>query len=52
MLELPPVQNSIIFFDSSCYHEVRDVLCQTPGFANARFTVNGWICTAKVQRAA
>ena len=31
------------FFDASCYHEVRDVLCQTPGFANARFTVNGWI---------
>ena len=50
MLELPPVQNSIIFFDSSCYHEVRDVLCQTSGFANARFTVNGWICTAKAQR--
>jgi Rps23 Pro-64 3,4-dihydroxylase Tpa1-like proline 4-hydroxylase len=50
MLELLPVQNSIIFFDASCYHEVRDVLCQTPGFANARFTVNGWICTAKAQR--
>jgi Rps23 Pro-64 3,4-dihydroxylase Tpa1-like proline 4-hydroxylase len=52
LLELLPVQNSIIFFDASCYHEVRDVLCQTPGFANARFTVNGWICTAKAQRAA
>jgi SM-20-related protein len=52
LLELLPVQNSIIFFDSSCYHEVRDVLCQTPGFANARFTVNGWICAAKAQRAA
>ena len=35
---------------SGVYHEVRDVLCQTPGFANARFTINGWICTAKAQR--
>jgi SM-20-related protein len=52
MLELHPVQNSIIFFDASCYHEVRDVLCQTQGFANARFTVNGWVCTKKAQRAA
>jgi SM-20-related protein len=52
MLELLPVPNSVVFFDSSCFHEVRDVLCQTPGFANARFTVNGWICTAKAQPAA
>jgi SM-20-related protein len=52
MLELLPVQNSIIFFDASCYHEVRNVRCQTPGFANARFIVNGWICTAKAQREA
>jgi SM-20-related protein len=52
MLELSPVQNAIIFFDASCYHEVRDVLCQTPGFANARFTVNGWVCTQKAQQPA
>jgi Rps23 Pro-64 3,4-dihydroxylase Tpa1-like proline 4-hydroxylase len=25
------------------FHEVRDIVCQTPTFENSRFTVNGWL---------
>lgn len=43
ILDISPLHNSIVFFDSSCYHEVRETTCLQPSFENARFTVNGWL---------
>jgi Rps23 Pro-64 3,4-dihydroxylase Tpa1-like proline 4-hydroxylase len=36
-----PVQNQVVFFDSSCLHEILP-LVSSGDFAACRFTVNGW----------
>jgi SM-20-related protein len=38
-----PAQNSIIFFQSSCLHEILPVHCPSQVFSGSRFTLNGWI---------
>ncbi|MGC9503717.1 2OG-Fe(II) oxygenase [Baaleninema sp.] len=38
-----PQNNSIIFFDSRCQHEVRPVRCPSKQFEDSRFTLNGWL---------
>ncbi len=39
---IAPVNNSLVLFDSSTWHEVKRV--ESDGeFGNSRFTVNGWI---------
>jgi len=40
---IEPIDNSIVFFSSSLWHEVKPVFCQSQSFADSRFTVNGWI---------
>ena len=40
---ITPVNNSIVFFNSRCRHEVMPVICPSQAFENSRFTVNGWI---------
>lgn len=40
---ITPVNNSIVFFNSRCRHEVMPVLCPSKAFEHSRFTVNGWI---------
>lgn len=40
---ITPTNNSIIFFNSRCRHEVIPVVCPSREFAHSRFTVNGWI---------
>ncbi|MDE5091498.1 MAG: 2OG-Fe(II) oxygenase [Trichodesmium sp. St18_bin3_1_1] len=40
---IKPVNNSIVFFNSRCRHEVMPVICPSQAFENSRFTVNGWI---------
>jgi Rps23 Pro-64 3,4-dihydroxylase Tpa1-like proline 4-hydroxylase len=41
--QIQPRNNSIIFFDSRCKHEVLPVYCPSEKFADSRFTLNGWI---------
>ncbi|SKB14443.1 2OG-Fe(II) oxygenase [Planktothrix sp. PCC 11201] len=41
--QIQPRNNSIIFFDSRCKHEVLPVYCPSQQFADGRFTLNGWI---------
>ncbi|HEY9867488.1 MAG TPA: 2OG-Fe(II) oxygenase, partial [Candidatus Obscuribacterales bacterium] len=41
--QIQPLNNSIIFFDSRCKHEVLPVYCPSQQFADSRFTLNGWI---------
>ncbi|MGB3492203.1 MAG: 2OG-Fe(II) oxygenase [Elainellaceae cyanobacterium] len=38
-----PRNNSLIFFNSRCLHEVMAVSCPSQDFADSRFTINGWI---------
>ncbi|NJK28247.1 MAG: proline hydroxylase [Coleofasciculaceae cyanobacterium SM2_3_26] len=38
-----PRHNSIVFFLSRYMHEVLPVSCPSKGFADSRFTINGWI---------
>lgn len=38
-----PANNSIVFFNSRCRHEVMPVVCPSKIFEHSRFTVNGWI---------
>ena len=40
---IEPKNNSIVFFDSRCKHEVMPVICPSQKFRDSRFTVNGWI---------
>lgn len=42
-IEIQPRNNSIVFFDSRCLHEVLPVRCSSKAFEDGRFTVNGWI---------
>lgn len=37
-----PRNNSIVFFDSRCKHEVMPVRCPSQQFEDGRFTLNGW----------
>jgi SM-20-related protein len=37
-----PEQNQVVFFNSSCLHEIIPVECPSGDFADSRFTVNGW----------
>jgi Rps23 Pro-64 3,4-dihydroxylase Tpa1-like proline 4-hydroxylase len=41
--QIKPLNNSIIFFDSRCKHEVLPVYCPSEKFTDSRFTLNGWI---------
>jgi SM-20-related protein len=38
-----PRQNTVVFFHSSCEHEVLPVNCPSREFGNSRFTLNGWL---------
>lgn len=38
-----PHHNSIVFFPSHLWHEVKPVSCPSALFADSRFTANGWI---------
>jgi SM-20-related protein len=38
-----PEQNDIVFFRSSCLHEILPVGCSSSRFCDSRFTINGWI---------
>lgn len=40
---IEPKNNSIVFFDSRCKHEVMPVICPSQKFEESRFTINGWI---------
>ncbi|MGD1704837.1 2OG-Fe(II) oxygenase [Dapis sp. BLCC M229] len=40
---ITPANNSIVFFNSRCRHEVMPVVCPSRAFEHSRFTVNGWI---------
>lgn len=40
---IEPHNNSIVFFNSRCRHEVLPVSCPSQDFANGRFTLNGWV---------
>ncbi len=41
--DIPPTNNSIVFFVSNCLHEVRPIICPSKDFKDSRFTLNGWI---------
>lgn len=40
---IEPLNNSIVFFESRCQHEVMPVSCDSPHFKDGRFTLNGWL---------
>ncbi|MGB3534186.1 MAG: 2OG-Fe(II) oxygenase [Microcoleaceae cyanobacterium] len=40
---IEPKNNSIVFFDSRCKHEVMPVKCSSRKFEDGRFTLNGWL---------
>ncbi len=40
---IEPKNNSIVFFDSRCKHEVMPVKCPSRKFEDGRFTLNGWL---------
>ncbi|NJK60598.1 MAG: proline hydroxylase [Oscillatoriales cyanobacterium SM2_1_8] len=40
---IEPQNNAIVFFLSRYLHEVLPVRCPSQGFADSRFTLNGWI---------
>jgi Rps23 Pro-64 3,4-dihydroxylase Tpa1-like proline 4-hydroxylase len=41
-IDIQPHNNSIVFFDSRCKHEVMPVSCPSQRFEDGRFTLNGW----------
>jgi len=41
-IDIEPHNNSIVFFDSRCKHEVMPVSCPSRRFEDGRFTLNGW----------
>jgi SM-20-related protein len=41
--DIEPRNNSIVFFDSRCMHEVRTIHCPSQRFIDGRFTLNGWL---------
>jgi Rps23 Pro-64 3,4-dihydroxylase Tpa1-like proline 4-hydroxylase len=42
-LDIPPVQNRLVFFESSLRHEVMPFASESDAFEASRFTVNGWV---------
>jgi Rps23 Pro-64 3,4-dihydroxylase Tpa1-like proline 4-hydroxylase len=38
-----PRNNSIVFFNSRCKHEVLPIICPSQNFQHSRFTLNGWL---------
>ena len=38
-----PRNNSIVFFNSRCKHEVMPIECASQKFEDSRFTLNGWL---------
>ena len=38
-----PRNNSIVFFNSRCLHEVLPIKCPSQSFEHSRFTLNGWL---------
>jgi Rps23 Pro-64 3,4-dihydroxylase Tpa1-like proline 4-hydroxylase len=40
---IEPKNNSIVFFDSRCKHEVMPVKCPSRKFEDGRFALNGWL---------
>jgi SM-20-related protein len=46
--EIAPQNNMLLFFPSRCFHEVMPTLTRVNEFANARFTINGWVRTGGV----
>ena len=38
-----PQQNQIVFFPCALLHEITPVKCASQGFADCRFTLNGWL---------
>jgi len=44
--DFEPMNNSMIFFPSACFHEVLPIKCSSGKFRDSRFTVNGWVRTA------
>jgi Rps23 Pro-64 3,4-dihydroxylase Tpa1-like proline 4-hydroxylase len=44
MVDVEPVQNSLVAFPSWVTHEVRKVHCASNNFQSARYAVNCWIC--------
>ena len=45
---IEPRNNSIVFFNSRCKHEVLPISCPSRQFADSRFTLNGWIRRVEV----
>jgi Rps23 Pro-64 3,4-dihydroxylase Tpa1-like proline 4-hydroxylase len=43
LAEVPPEDNSVVFFDSRRHHEVRPVAVPSGDFADSRFAVTGWL---------
>lgn len=41
--EVIPTNNSIVFFSSSCLHEILPVFSPSQAFADSRFTINTWL---------
>lgn len=42
VIDVEPIQNSVVFFPSRYYHEVERVQCPSREFVDSRFTINGW----------
>ncbi len=42
-LDVPPVENRLVFFNSALRHEVLPYSSDSGAFEGARFTVNGWV---------
>jgi hypothetical protein len=40
--DLDPLDNSLVFFPSGVFHEVRPVQCETAEFRHGRFTITVW----------
>ena len=40
---IEPLNNSIVFFNSRCKHEVLPISCDSEYFQYSRFTLNGWL---------
>lgn len=40
---IEPIDNSIVFFDSSLMHEVLPIVSPSMEWRNSRFTINGWL---------
>ena len=43
-IDLEPIDNSLVAFPSTVFHEVRPVRCPTTDFADYRFSLNCWYC--------